>query len=106
MNTQTKKFLEFNGRNIYFLAVDSTYWIAIKPICKALNVNYNRQFKNLKEHKLFGGLYTIQNLVASDNRIRPMIALPEKYIYSWIFQIKSNSPDLIQYQKDLLILSV
>ncbi len=41
-----QKFLEFNGKNIIFLNVDGTYWIALKPICEALGVDYVRCFKN------------------------------------------------------------
>lgn len=99
MKKELKQFLEFNGRTIYFLAKDGIYWVAIKPICEALNVNYNRQFQNLKESKLFNQLFAIQQMVAADGKSRQMVCLPEKYIYGWLFQIKSESPDLIQYQK-------
>ena len=29
-----------------------------------------------------------------------MFCLPEKYIYGWLFGIRSNSPDLISYKKE------
>lgn len=31
MEAPIRKFLEFNKKTIYFLAVDGTYWIAVKP---------------------------------------------------------------------------
>ena len=43
MNKQVVKFLEFKGKNIVYLSVDGTYWIAIKPVCEAISINYNRQ---------------------------------------------------------------
>lgn len=41
-----EKFLKFNGKNIVFLSIDGTYWIAIKPICDALNIDADRSIKN------------------------------------------------------------
>ena len=43
-----EKFLEFNGKNIIFININGSYWIALKPICEALEVDYIRCFKNAK----------------------------------------------------------
>lgn len=96
----TNKFLEFNGKAIYFLATDGQYWVALKPICEALGVNFNRQFKNTQKSPLWGQLLAIQPMVGADNRLRKMVSLPERYIYGWLFQIRSESPELIAYQKE------
>lgn len=95
----TNKFLEFNGKTIFFLAKNGVYWIAVKPICDALGVNFDRQYKNLKAHPSFRQLYAKQHMVGADGRSRNMVSLPERYIYGWLFQIRSESPDLISYQK-------
>jgi len=88
-----KKFLEFNGRNIYFLAIDGKYWIAVKPICEALKVNYNRQFQNIKSDPILVQLFAEQQMVAADGKLRKMVCLPEKFIYGWIFTIQSSSQE-------------
>ena len=98
MQTNIKKFLQFNGKNVYFKAIDGQWWIAIKPICEALGVDYERQRRKLKTHKILGQLPSIQTVVASDERIREMVCLPEFFIYGWLFQIQSDSPDLQEYQ--------
>jgi len=98
MKNQIKKFLEFNGKTIYFLAVDGQYWIALKPICEALNVNWNRQFQNLKEDKNLCQQFAEQQMVAADGKLREMTSLPEFYIYGWIFQIQSDSEELAAYK--------
>lgn len=97
-NTETKKFLEFNGKVIYFVAADGQYWIALKPICEALNVNWNRQFQNLKEDDILSQLFAEQQMVAADGKLRKMVALPEFYVYGWIFNIQSASPELLKYK--------
>ena len=94
-----EKFLQFKGRNIYFKEINGEFYIAIKPICDVLNLEYTRQFKNLKEHEILGELLAEQPMVGADNKMRKMICLPEKYIYGWIFSIKSNSQELKEYKK-------
>lgn len=37
MENQIKKFFEFNGKNVYFKAIDGKWWIAIKPILRQLD---------------------------------------------------------------------
>lgn len=97
MNTH-KKFLQFNGKNIFFLNADGQYWIAIKPICEALGVDYIRQFKNLKEDPILSQLLSNQTIVADDKKLREMVCLPEKYVYGWLFSINSKSKELAEYK--------
>ncbi len=98
MKNQIKKFLEFNGKSIHFLAVDGQYWIALKPICEALNVDYEAQRKNLKEDKILCQLPSEQTVVAADGKLRKMLCLPEFFIYGWIFNIQSASEELQAYK--------
>lgn len=100
MQDQSKKFLEFNGKTIYFLAIDGKYWIAIKPICEALGINYDRQYKNLLKHRILSGVYAKQHMHDSSGRLQQMISLPEEYIYGWIFSINSDSEELARYQDE------
>ena len=67
MKKEIRKFLEFNGKLIYFLAADGQYWIAIKPICRALGVDYVRQFKNLKEDETLAPALSKQTMQASED---------------------------------------
>ncbi len=80
-----EKFLEFNGKKIIFLSVDGTYWIALKPICEALNIEYSRSFKNVKNDPILAPVLAIQPMQVSKNGIlqgRNMVCLPEKFIYN------------------------
>lgn len=98
MEQSVKKFLEFNGKAIFFLAKSGQYWIAVKPICEALGIDYNRQFQNLKKHPAFSQLFAKQQMTGSDGKLYKMIALQEKHIYGWLFNVRSDSADLIKYQ--------
>ncbi|MFC2634246.1 MAG: phage antirepressor N-terminal domain-containing protein, partial [Capnocytophaga granulosa] len=91
-------FLSFNGKAIYFKENQNEYWIAIKPICEALNVDYIRAYKNLTKDELLNGVLSKQTIHDKSNRLQEMVCLPEKFIYGWIFSLRSKSEELKQYR--------
>jgi len=93
-----QNFLSFNEKTIYFKEVGNEYWIALKPICEALNVDYIRAYKNISEDENLSQLLSEQTMVGADNKNRKMVCLPEKYIYGWLFSLRSKSEALKQYQ--------
>ena len=94
-----KNYLTFNGKSIYFMAADGQYWIAIKPICEALGVNFDRQYKNIKKDKILASEYAIQPIQVPNDQLRNFVCLPEIYIYGWVFSIRSESTILLKYKK-------
>ncbi len=97
-----QKFLEFNGKNIVFLSVDGTYWVALKPICEALNIDSDRVIKTTKNDYFLGGCTSIQTVqIPKNGKIqgRKMICIPEKYIYGWICFLRSESEELNKYKE-------
>lgn len=98
MENSIRKFLEFNGKVIYFLGKEGQYWIAIKPICEALGVDYKEQARDIKNDEILSQLSCEHTIVAADDRLRKMTCLPEKFVYGWIFSLKSKSPALKEYK--------
>ena len=66
MNKSVKRFLQFKSKPLLFLSKDGTFWIAIKPVCEAIGVEYTRAFKNVKEDAIQG-----------DDQVRSFSCLPE-----------------------------
>jgi hypothetical protein len=101
MNKQIVKFLEFKGKNLVYLSVNGTYWIAIKPVCEVLNIEYTRQFKNLKNDTILASALAKQPMqIPGDDQLREYICLPEEFIYGWIFSIQSESEELELYKRE------
>ena len=94
-----EKFLEFNGKRISVLLADGTWWVAVKPICEALGVDFQAQHKSILADEILGQLSSEQTIVAADNKLRKMTCLPERYIYGWLFSIRSDSPGLVEYKR-------
>ena len=100
MQNNFERFLEFNGKRITVLSADGTWWVAVRPICEALNVNYDRQYKNILDDDILAGVYAKQHTHDKINRVQEMVCLPEKYVYGWLFSIRSESPELKEYKKE------
>lgn len=99
MSEQIKKFLQFNGKNIYFTFIENQWWVAIKPICDALGIEYTRQFKNIKNDEILARALAKQPMHDASNRLQKMACLPERNLYGWLFTINSpNNPELNAYK--------
>jgi hypothetical protein len=100
MNQSIVKFLEFKGKTLLFLTREGTYWIAIKPVCEILNIEYTRTFKNLQDDPVLGPALAKQPMQIPGDQPRNMVCLPEYLIYGWIFSIKSASRELLEYKME------
>ena len=97
-----EKFLEFNGKNIIFININGSYWIALKPIWEALEVDYIRCFKNAKNDPILGAVLSEQTIQVEKNgkkQGRKVTCIPEEFIYGWIFSLRSESIELIDYKR-------
>ena len=96
--------LIFNGTVIDFVDHDGAFYLAIKPMCSILNINYNRTYKNIKNHPTFSKSTLLIKRIAADSKKREMICLHEKYVYGWIYSIrvqKNSQSDLPLFQEVL-----
>jgi len=76
------------------------WWVPIKPICEALDVDYQRAHKNLladedlqDEH----ALVAVPN--AKGGQSRQMVCLPHLYVFGWMFELRSAKPAFKKWRK-------
>lgn len=98
MEKSINKFLEFNGQAIYFLAKDGVYWIAIKPICDAIGIDYDAQVKSMKADRILSEHMGTHAIQTGKEKLKNWVCLPEFFIYGWIFSLKGSSKGLHDYQ--------
>lgn len=96
MNTPS---LVFEDRTLYFSRKDGEWFIALKPICDALGLEWTWYHKALKADPFLSQLWWDSTIVAADGRQRKMVCLPERYIYGWIFQLNSKNPALLAFKR-------
>jgi len=93
-----EKILNFNGKEISLVLAEGQWWVAVKPVCEALGVDYEAQRKQLSADEILSQLPSEQTVVAADNALRKMLCLPEKFVYGWLFGIRSESEDLKKFK--------
>lgn len=99
MEQRKEELLKFNGREIPYTIVEGVTYIALKPICDALGLDYTRQHKNVKKDEILSVQLAVQPMRGAETPMRNYAALPEKYIYGWLFSIRSNVAALQDYKK-------
>jgi len=102
MKNTHQKFLEFNGETILFLSSEGVYWIPLKPILKALELNERRWLQKTRRDAFFGGCLLTMSIQVGENgqkQARKMTCLPEKYIYGWICSLNTDHEGLINYKR-------
>ncbi len=65
--------------------------IPIRPICEALGVSYERQYRKVKESKELESIIAYRATVGADGKLREMVCLPVEYIYGWVFSINPDN---------------
>jgi hypothetical protein len=100
MKESISNFLQFNNTNVLFTSVEGVTYVAIKPICQALNLRYSAQLRRLKNDPLLGSEYSIWSIQVGQNQGRKYTCIPEKYIYGWLFSINSTNPDFLKFKKE------
>jgi hypothetical protein len=100
MKQSLKKFLEFNDKTLLFSSINGTYWIALKPICEILGVVFDRQLRTMKADPILGSRWALKPIQVPEDQARKMVCLPEYLIYGWLFSIKSDSSELLQYKQE------
>jgi len=83
------------------------HFVAIKPICRALGIDHQKQFARIKNDPLLQEVYTDRVYTYDQKGVRqPMFCLQLEYVFGWIFSIeldKVNSkakPTFMQYKKE------
>jgi hypothetical protein len=100
MKEKVRQFLEFRGKTLLMVNKDGIVWIAIKPICEAIGVNYKQHHANLIEDPILGPASCKHRMQIPNDQPRQMTCLPESLIYGWIFSISSKSPELVEYKRE------
>lgn len=93
------EFLEFNGKVILFTSINGETFIAIKPVCEALGINYKAQYNKLKTDEFYRPAWSLRTMQVPNSQTRKMICITEKYFYGWLCGINSEKPDFVEYKR-------
>lgn len=96
----TEKFLEFNGKKLTLVNQDGKFYIALKPICEVLEIDWSTEKKRLENHFWMASTMVNITTVAADKKQRKMVCIPEKFVYGWLCSLNPRNEKLAEYQKE------
>ena len=92
MKKPVLKFITFRDRPIYYVVVDGINYVLIRPLCEVLEVDADRQIRDLKcDDDLQAEVSEQTTQLQSDKQSRAFTCLPEEFIYGWLFGIKYSN---------------
>lgn len=103
ISTQT---ISFNNQSLITFEQNGTHYIAMKPICDNIGLQWESQYNRIKRDDVLNSTMIMMIMVAEDGKKREMICLPIEYLNGWLFgiDIKRCKPEiretLIKYKKE------
>ncbi|HII3799608.1 TPA: phage antirepressor N-terminal domain-containing protein [Pasteurella multocida] len=101
ISTQT---ISFYGSDLITLKVDDVIYTAVKPIVKALGIDWTRQSRKLSQQEKFS--CRLMSTTGSDGKTYDMLCMPLKKLNGWLFSINPEKvrsdlkEKVIQYQEE------
>ncbi len=96
----------FNGQSILATIVDGKPYVAMKPICDNIGLQWEAQHKRIQRHPVLKSTMSMTDMVAEDGKQREMLCLPLSKLNGWLFGVDVNRvkeeirPKLIRYQEE------
>ena len=103
---EAKSIAIINGVEIPAVVENGETYLPIKPICEAIGITFEPQFRKLKEDETLGSVIIIMITTGADGKSYEMVCLPLKFIYGWLFTINPGkvAPEakgkVIKYRKE------
>ena len=89
MTEDSLSFLDFK-----FLDLDGTKYVELKPICEALQIDYEEEVEKARQDEAFQ-----KHLVTDDNE---SVYLFAHLIYGWMFGLDSENESFMAWQEEAL----
>lgn len=83
-----------NGTSLQVVADEREHFVAVKPVCEILGVDYSAQRVKLKEHPIYGPTMVLSTTVGADGKNREMLCIPFRFFAGWLFSINPNRKEI------------
>jgi hypothetical protein len=82
--------ITINEKEILIFSENGENYIAVRPICEALGVDYSGQLRRIKENEILSSVVDTKSTTGSDKKTYKMSVLPYKFVFGWLFTIDEN----------------
>ena len=87
----SNQVITVNEKEILIISYYNEKYVAIKPICEAIGVDYSSQLQKLKDDPILSSVMVLSTTTGADKKQYKMQTLPIRYIFGWLFRIDSRN---------------
>lgn len=104
MNNTKLETIQFHNQSVIVLNHENKPYIAIKPICENIGLDWEAQRQRIKRNDILNSTACMIKVVAKDGKNREVLCLPLGYLNGWLAGIELSrvnpqiKPLLKQYQ--------
>lgn len=80
----------FQGATVACAIIDGVPYVAMRPLCDALEVTWPRQMRAIKADPVLSSTVAEMATVGADGKTRSMLCLPLDYLNGWLFKIDAG----------------
>lgn len=97
--------VDFHGQSIFAALVNGVPYVAMKPICDNIGLQWEAQYKRIVRHPVMAGGMSIMDMPSSGG-VQLTTCLPLSMMNGWLFGVDVNrvrkeiQPKLIRYQEE------
>ena len=88
---ETKSLAKVNEVTIQLVTDNEQKLVPIRPICEALGIDHDVQNRKIKEDDFLSSVATLSVATGADGKQYPMMCLPLKYVFGWLFTINPKN---------------
>lgn len=96
----------FNGQSLLATLIESKPYVAMKPICENIGLDWAARYTRINRHKILKASIVMTTTVAEDGKQREMLFLQLSKLNGWLFGVDANRvkeevrPKLERYQAE------
>lgn len=80
--------VSFHGTTLYAVAIDGVPHVALKPICEALGIQWEAQYRRLQRHPVLSKGMSVMD-IPSPGGVQQAVCLPLSLLNGWLFGISA-----------------
>lgn len=98
--------VNFHNQTLITLEKDGNHYVAMKPICENIGLDWASQFTRIKRDEVLNSVIVMITTTGADRKIYKMLCLPIQYLNGWLFGVDTNrvkaqiKDKLITYKKN------
>ncbi|MBB1485790.1 phage antirepressor N-terminal domain-containing protein [Oceanospirillum sediminis] len=98
--------VDFHGQPISVIPHNNQLYVAIKPICENMGIQWHAQRKRIQRDEVLSSVESIMDSTAADGKNYKYTCLPLEFINGWLFGVDTNRvkpeirENILQYKRE------